>query len=416
MTTMIQFEDVSKHYRLGQAQTSLRESIANWGSRLLRRQSAPDDTLFQALNHVSFDVQAGDILGIIGHNGAGKSTILKLLSKVTFPTSGHIHTTGRMAALIELGAGFHPDLSGRENIFLNGAILGLKEREIRAQFDDMVAFAGLEKFIDTPVKRYSSGMYVRLAFAVAAHIKADILLIDEVLSVGDTAFQQKCLDKMRELHRNGATIVFISHSMWTVQTFCNRALLMRNGQVEASGKPDEVIDIYRQYEREDLLASNTAASFSPAPEIDAPPETALIKTEILNMSGREQQAFDFYDRITVRAHYHAPRRIDAPLFVIRIARADGLICCAITNNNEPGANEHWIEGEGFFELTIGPLPLVPDIYSVEVLIADRTRPVVYAHRSGTTFRIKGELSGSSDSGVFAPNVEWHSAPITEPNP
>ncbi len=413
MPTVIRFEGVSKYYRLGQTQTSLREKLASLGSRVLRRPSASDSELFYALNNVSFEVHEGDILGVIGHNGAGKSTILKLLSRVTFPSSGRIQTTGRMAALIELGAGFHPDLSGRENIFLNGAILGLKEREIRAQFDAMVAFAGLEKFIDTPVKRYSSGMYVRLAFAVAAHIKADILLVDEVLSVGDTAFQQKCLDKMRDLHRNGATIVFISHSMWTVQTFCNRALLLRHGQVEASGSPEEVIDIYRQYEREDLLAVNAPKQVIEEIEIDAVPETTLVKIDILNVYAQAQQAFEFHDRLIVRAHYHAPRRIEAPVFFIRLTRADGLVCCAINNRNAPVSNAAWIENDGFFEATIGPLPLVPDIYSVEVLIVDRTEPVVYAHRSGETFRIKGELSGSGESGVFAPNVEWHPLPIRE---
>ena len=416
MTSVIQFEGVSKYYRLGQSQTSLRDTLASMGRRLLRRQSASDSELFYALNNVSFTVNEGDILGVIGHNGAGKSTILKLLSRVTFPSAGRIQTTGRLAALIELGAGFHPDLSGRENIYLNGAILGLKEREIRAQFDAMVAFAGLDKFIDTPVKRYSSGMYVRLAFAVAAHIKADILLVDEVLSVGDTAFQQKCLDKMRDLHRNGATIVFISHSMWTVQTFCNRAILLRHGQVEASGSPEEVIDIYRQYEREDLLGTNVTNQAAPQPEIDAGPETTLLKIEILNMYAQAQQVYEFHDRLIVRAHYNAPRRIEAPVFVIRITRADGLVCCAINNRNAPISKAPSIENDGFFEATIGPLPLVPDIYSVEVLIIDRTEPVVYAHRSGETFRIKGELSGTSESGVFSPNVEWHSLVVQESNP
>ena len=244
---VIEFEQVSKAYRLGTSRTSLREAITQVPRKLFSRNGAQtDDQLFWALNDVSFRVEQGEVLGIIGHNGAGKSTILKLLSKVTFPTSGHIRTKGRMAALIELGAGFHPDLSGRENIYLNGAILGLKKQEIDAQLSNMVEFAGLERFIDTPVKRYSSGMYVRLAFAVAAHVKAELLLIDEVLSVGDMAFQQKCLAKMNELRDSGATIVFISHNMWSVSTFCKRVLLLRAGQIEAEGDPDKVIQVYRR--------------------------------------------------------------------------------------------------------------------------------------------------------------------------
>ncbi len=404
MTPLIEFEHVTKAYRLGQSQASLRETLASAGRRLLGRGPRQPAEPFYALNDVSFDVQPGDILGIIGHNGAGKSTILKLLSRVTFPTSGRIQTRGRMAALIELGAGFHPDLSGRENIFLNGAIMGLKEREIRAQLDSMIAFAGLEQFIDTPVKRYSSGMYVRLAFAVAAHVKADLLLIDEVLSVGDGAFQQKCLDKMRALHHEGATIVFISHSMWTVESFCNRALLMRKGKVETGGKPGEVIDIYRQYEREDLLADRVA---EPAALADAPTtELALIKTETLDVSGQSQTDFDIGTTVVIRAHYHAPRRIDDPICVIRITRPDGLVCCALNNRRAPQSAQSWIEGEGCFEVAVGPLSLVPDLYGVEVVIIDRSRPIVYAHRVGEHFRIRGELADSGNAGVFAPDADW----------
>jgi lipopolysaccharide transport system ATP-binding protein len=253
---VIEFEHVSKAYRLGASRTSLRETITQIPRKLFSHNGArTDDQLLWALDDVSFRVERGEVLGIIGPNGAGKSTMLKLLSKVTFPTRGHIRTQGRMAALIELGAGFHPDLSGRENVYLNGSILGLTRQEIDTQFSDIVEFAGLERFIDTPVKRYSSGMYVRLAFAVAAHVKADLLLIDEVLSVGDMAFQQRCMEKMNELRDSGTTIVFVSHNLWNVEVFCRRALLLRAGRIVAKGNPAEVIGIYRRQEREDLLAA-----------------------------------------------------------------------------------------------------------------------------------------------------------------
>jgi lipopolysaccharide transport system ATP-binding protein len=405
MTPLVEFEHVIKRYQLGQSQASLREALSKAGRRLLGRDGRAAGEPFYALNDVSFEVHPGDILGIIGHNGAGKSTILKLLSRVTFPTCGRIQTRGRMAALIELGAGFHPDLSGRENIFLNGTILGLKEREIRAQLDSMIAFAGLEQFIDTPVKRYSSGMYVRLAFAVAAHVKADLLLIDEVLSVGDSAFQQKCLEKMNDLHREGATIIFISHSMWTVESFCNRSILMRKGRVEASGSPTEVIDRYRLYEREDLLAARAAEPETPTADESAL-EMTLTRTETLTTDGQPQTAFDFADTLVIRAHYHTPQRIDDPVCVIRITRADGLVCCALNNRRESQASHNGIEGEGYFEVAVGPLPLVPDLYGLEVVVIDRSRPIVYAHRSGDHFRIRGKLSDSGNAGVFAPNTEW----------
>jgi lipopolysaccharide transport system ATP-binding protein len=411
---VIEFEHVSKAYRLGASRTSLREAITQVPRKLFNHNDArTDDQLLWALDDVSFQVERGDVLGIIGPNGAGKSTILKLLSEVSFPTSGHIRTQGRMAALIELGAGFHPDLSGRENIYLNGSILGLKKREVDAQFSNIVEFAGLEKFIDTPVKRYSSGMYVRLAFAVAAHVKAELLLIDEVLSVGDLNFQQKCLAKMQELRNSGATIVFISHNMWSVSTFCERVLLLRAGQIEAEGDPNEVIQIYRRQEREGLLSSLNEAdvAFDAAAGSQNGPygpasETDITQVELLNKAGQPEQAFGANGHLIVRAHYVAPKRIEMPLFVIRIRRADGLICCELTNGNEDTFAQQSIHGQGTFEACIGPLQLVPDIYTVEVHIADGEQPITYAISSRETFHIKGHVLGSDHAGVFKPHVAW----------
>ena len=401
---VIEFERVSKAYRLGTGRTSLREAITQVPRKLFSRKDSHDDRLFWALNDVSFCVEHGEVLGIIGPNGAGKSTILKLLSKVTFPTNGRVWTQGRVAALIELGAGFHPDLSGRENVYLNGAILGLKKREIDAAFSDIVKFAELEEFVDTPVKRYSSGMYVRLAFAVAAHVKADLILIDEVLSVGDITFQQRCLAKMNELHSQGATIVFVSHDLWTVQSFCTRTVLLQRGQVEADGNPERVIDIYRQRERKDQLARAQPANASGASE--ATDETRITEVKIMDRDGQPAKDFYFNGHLLIRAQYVAPRRIKAPVFLVRIRRSDGLICCAITNRNTPDFFQKSIGGEGSFEVRIGPLPLIPDMYTVETLIIDSKQPIVYASSPREAFRVKGQLSGSNDAGVFAPNAEW----------
>jgi lipopolysaccharide transport system ATP-binding protein len=409
---VIEFEHVSKAYRLGASRTSLRETITQVPRKLFSHNGArTDDQLLWALDDVSFRVERGEALGIIGPNGAGKSTILKLLSKVTFPTRGHIRTQGRMAALIELGAGFHPDLSGRENIHLNGSILGLKKREIDAQFSDIVEFAGLERFIDTPVKRYSSGMYVRLAFAVAAHVKAELLLVDEVLSVGDMAFQQKCLAKMNELRDSGATIVFISHSLWSVESFCKRVILLRAGQIAAEGDPAEVIGIYRRQEKEGLLlrangGNGTGTGTRSQDDLsEQKGEAIFTEIELLNNAGQSQSEFDPHDQMIIHAHYVASERIEAPAFVIRIYRSDGLICCAVNNWTKDTSVRPDIQGQGRVEACLGPLQLVPGDYAVEALIVDNKHPLIHAVSSKEPFRVKGYV-GDEYHGIFRPQVEW----------
>lgn len=237
MTPCVQFDRVSKRYRIGRAIPSLRSLVGNW-----RDPSA--ERYHWAVEDVSFELQPGEALGIIGPNGAGKTTILKLLSNVTYPTSGRIRTNGRFSALIELGAGFHPDLTGRENIYLNGTILGLRNSDIRARFDDIVDFAGIGQYLDTPVKRYSSGMYARLGFAVAAHVNPDVLLVDEVLAVGDYAFQMRCYKHMDELRANGTSLIFVSHNMEVVRRVCNKGLVMYRGRDIFQGSAVEAIVAY----------------------------------------------------------------------------------------------------------------------------------------------------------------------------
>jgi lipopolysaccharide transport system ATP-binding protein len=237
----LQVDHVSKRYRIRQEETPSATQQTLMGR--LRRLRPPKRD-FWALRDVSFEVQRGESLGIIGANGAGKSTILKLLSSITTPTSGEITINGRLSALIEVGSGFHPELTGRENIFLSGSILGMRRREIAAKLESIVEFAGLSEFLDVPVKRYSSGMYVRLGFSIAAHLDPDILLLDEVLAVGDASFQAKCLDRIKELERAGTTIVFISHDLAAVERVCDRAILLQRGEVIANGPPLEVIETY----------------------------------------------------------------------------------------------------------------------------------------------------------------------------
>lgn len=413
---VIEFNRVSKAYRPGMGQTSLRETLAHYAQRILRRRSpAQEQQLFWALNEVSFHVEQGEIVGVIGHNGAGKSTILKLLSRVTFPTRGQIRTHGRMAALIELGAGFHPDLSGRENIYLNGAIMGLKKREIDAQFGNIVEFAGLEQFIDTPVKRYSSGMYVRLAFSVAAHVRADLIVVDEVLSVGDAAFQQRCLTKMHQLHRDGATIVFVSHNLWSVSTFCTRALLLRAGQIQADGHPVEVIQTYREQDREAALARlrNEPGNSATGNGMDDVRSAGfVVKGELLNAGGKPERAFSPDDVLMLRISYVAPQPLETPAFVVQIRRADGVICCFLKSPADE--MRQGIYGEGSVILWIDPLQLTPDMYMLEVRLEDQRRALMYATDTGGIFYVKGYLQAAEVAGVFQPHVRWSHVSHTIP--
>jgi ABC-type polysaccharide/polyol phosphate transport system ATPase subunit len=242
----LRVDHVYKRFRRGEQHDSLRDLIPSLVKRAVRkdRERSLAAQEFWVLNDVTFDVRKGETLGIIGHNGAGKSTMLKHLSGIMVPTRGSIDVVGRLSALIEVGAGFHPDLTGRENVFLNGVILGMTRAEVKRKFDEIVDFAGLEEFIDTPVKRYSSGMFARLGFSVAAHLEPDILVIDEVLSVGDFAFQRKGLEKMRAIAKSGATVIFVSHNLQAVAEFCQRGILLERGRVIADGPTDQVI---RQY-------------------------------------------------------------------------------------------------------------------------------------------------------------------------
>ena len=252
---MLKVSHVSKQYKLGQiGGTTLREEIQRWNAKRkhmedpTKKIATPDyefGELFMALNDVSFEVKQGERIGIIGHNGAGKSTLLKLISRITAPTSGDIYMNGRVASMLEVGTGFHGELTGRENIYMNGAILGMKKKEIDAKIEDIIEFSECRQFIDTPVKRYSSGMYVKLAFSVAAHLDSEIMIMDEVLAVGDVNFQQKCLEKMRSVaEEEGRTILYVSHNMNTIRTLCNRCIVLSHGELIFDGDVENAIDLY----------------------------------------------------------------------------------------------------------------------------------------------------------------------------
>jgi len=295
MKPIVKVEQLSKQYRIGTRQSShptLRDMIARTVRAPIKglREKRRRENIW-ALKDVSFEIMPGEVVGIIGRNGAGKSTLLKVLSRITEPTSGSIKLYGRIASLLEVGTGFHPELTGRENTYLNGAILGMKRTEIERKFDEIVAFAEIEEFLDTPVKRYSSGMYMRLAFAVAAHLEPEILLIDEVLAVGDAAFQNKCLGKMGEVAKHGRTVVFVSHQMGAVAQLCRKAMLLNHGVIAKEGDTQSVIDFY--------LNEVTGGSDNGFAGLDSDKEMYVTKAQALDAEGNVKTHFTHNEPIII---------------------------------------------------------------------------------------------------------------------
>lgn len=321
MKPILTIDNLSKQYRLGSQQaaySTLRESIVNATRTAfgrLRRNGNSLGTIW-ALKDVSFDVYPGEVVGIIGRNGAGKSTLLKVLSRITEPTTGKIDLYGRVGSLLEVGTGFHPELSGRENIYLNGAILGMKHREIDRQFDKIVEFAEVDKFIDTPVKRYSSGMYVRLAFAVAAHMDPEILVVDEVLAVGDDAFQKKCLGKLGQVARGGRTVLFVSHNMAAVTSLCPRSILLEQGMISKDGASSDVISHYLRYGT-GMTSRREWSDLESAPGDET---VRLRSVSVCDEKGQIAEAFDIRRRIGITFEYDVlrPGNILCPTFSLHM--------------------------------------------------------------------------------------------------
>ena len=316
MSSVITVENLGKRYSLSgtaaPAYRTLRDTMAEAARRLVDRDQTNQTKaaeVFWALRNVSFDVNEGDVVGVVGRNGAGKSTLLKVLSRITAPTEGLARIRGRVGSLLEVGTGFHPELSGRENIFFNGAILGLRKHEIRARFDEIVEFAGVADFLDIPIKRYSSGMKMRLAFSVAAHLEPEIMIVDEVLAVGDAEFQKKCLGKMKDISTSGRTVLFVSHSMQTVTSLCDRCILLDKGQIRKEGTPSEVILEYLGGDGE----FSGRADFSSQGKVVGDDHVQLLYGEVVDESGRAALEIDIRKSLTVRMGFRVRRRIDSRL-------------------------------------------------------------------------------------------------------
>jgi ABC-type polysaccharide/polyol phosphate transport system ATPase subunit len=433
----IELSHVTKIYRRysGRQFATLKSALLQ---RSILRDLSPDET-FPALHDVSFTVPRGATYGVIGRNGSGKSTALKIVAGITKPTTGRVTVSGRISALIELGAGFHPEISGRENVFINGIMLGLSKREIARRFDEIIEFAELRDFIDAPVKTYSSGMYMRLGFAVAINVDPDVLLVDEVLAVGDEGFTHKCLDKFAEFKRLGKTILLVTHSLGLIERFCDDAIWLDAGRAQTHGDPRRVVDAYLaavEKGEEKLLASTTAkavaaAAAQPPAEPPAPAQPAMAApdgvlrnmfqavegrwgsrqieiTDVTLLNGDEQPVFVFHSgepmsvRLKVTAHVPATDFV----FGLSLFNADG-VCCYGTNTFIEEMDPERLEGDAEVTLTIESLDLVEGTYKVDVAVHTCDGYPYDYHRLLYTFRVK---SRTPDVGIYRPRHRWSFSP------
>jgi lipopolysaccharide transport system ATP-binding protein len=374
--TSVRFDHVSKQFTLHlERPRSFQELFLN-AIRLRRNRSTEK---FWALRDVSFDIKPGETVGIVGDNGVGKSTLLKLIPRIIEPSTGEIVVNGRVSALLELGAGFHPDLTGRENIYLNGSILGFSRAEMDRIFDDILSFSEMERFIDAPVKHYSSGMYMRLGFSIAIHVRPDVLIVDEILAVGDQAFQRRCLDKINEMKRRGITIILVSHDLETVRNICRRAIWLDSGRVQAEGLVEPVIEQYltkvaARDEQQKLRTEREKPGLDQRRDNEAAwrwgsREAEITAVQLLDREAKERRIFRTGDTLTVRMHYLAHEPIQQPRFGLALHHNSGFHING-PNNVFAGYPIPEIEGEGFVDHTIESLPLLPGTYLVSVTIYD----------------------------------------------
>jgi lipopolysaccharide transport system ATP-binding protein len=395
----IQARGLGKRYLLGAAGTrhnSLRDALVSGAKSLIGANKKTAFKEFWALKDANFDIGHGENVGIVGLNGAGKSTLLKMLSRITEPATGSARIEGRLGALLEVGTGFHGELTGRENVFLYGSILGMRKEEVRAKFDAIVAFSGIENFIDTPVKRYSSGMYVRLAFSVAAHLEPDILLLDEVLAVGDLAFQRKCIEHAKELQKRDATILFVSHNMFSIKTMCDRVIYLRQGQIQFDGSVEGGIELYEKDCRMSALAWTETK----------PEEWPIYITncELQDERGAPKTLFEFGERMRVRLHYDTRQTVEDPNFIVAFVRSDGVAACNYSTELD-GLHLGRVSGAGYIDLELPPLKLVSEMYTISVIIREKGFQQILCGQMAGTFHVKHDLF-NTHFGVFHEPGQW----------
>lgn len=413
---IIEVSSVAKRYRLfhGPMYETFRDTVAELMKRPFTRRSAKTPRVedFWALRDINFTVPAGQRLGIIGRNGAGKSTLLKILSRITPPTQGTVTLRGRVASLLEVGTGFHAELTGRENIFLNGAILGMSQAEIRSKFDEIVDFADISQFLDTPVKRYSSGMYVRLAFAVAAHLEPEILIVDEVLAVGDYQFQQKCLGKMQDVARSGRTILFVSHNLGAIKQLCDRCLLLTNGRITSDGNPQDVI---RDYLTTHAMSSSAfEQQHAPAKKMN------LRRVSLLRSQNGQPNVVAYDDKVVIDIEYEINQPVTNALVWCYIQSLDGIMPFTSGDYDlHPELRNRREVGYYRSRLTIPGRWLNTGAYLLTVCLNTNNPVVSYDRVEALQFDVidngttpKSVFNETIRGGVFQPYLDWQTARLS----
>jgi ABC-type polysaccharide/polyol phosphate transport system ATPase subunit len=406
---IVTLDRVSKRYQRGSSGSrTIREALVDSLRRVASGRDAPRAAELEqivALDDVSLAVEQGQSVGFVGANGSGKTTVLKLLAHIVYPSSGRVGVYGSVASLIEVGAGFHPELSGRENVYLYGSIMGMRRADVRAKFDQIVRFAELEEFVETPVKRYSSGMYVRLGFAVAAHLDPAVLLLDEVLAVGDAQFQSKCLTRIEELRRSGTTIVFVSHDMAAVERLCDRAFWLERGRVRSEGAPRAVVRDYydgmlRRLAEADLTGSKPNVLASSA-------EAEIIDVCLLDSTHQPVAAIATGDTLLAELHYRVNGTLQAPVFELFFYSLDGRLHCQYTTASKTKPIEE-LRGSGAVEFTCGEVGLAPGAYRVAATISRRDAMDAYCRAMEA--RILRVLPGKMPRGLFYSPHHWRLLP------
>ena len=404
---IIEVDHLTKEYRLG-AMQGLKQALLNTTARLTGKK-IEQRPLFKALDDVCFSIEQGEVVGIIGHNGAGKSTLLKMLAKISTPTRGSLKVNGRIAPLIEVGAGFVPDFTGRENVYLNGAILGMSRQEVNKKFDEIVDFAEMEEFIDTPVKRYSSGMQVKLAFAVATSIEAEILIVDEVLAVGDLAFQRKCFDRMEDLiKRQGRTVLLVSHNIRQVERLCSRTILLSHGKIALDGTPKQVCNAF--YEISDKQIHETKAS-AKAGRSESSGDIEIESVDMFNADGKPTSTIEHLDNIEFRVVYKVNKPLPEPIFGLGVHTTDFLY---LATSQSIGQLEPGNLAPGTYTLSykIRNFPFLPGVYSLRlgVALAGTFQPVFYSESvipiQVVAPNINRAVASAQNEGFIALEGEW----------